>query len=167
MTRAKCSTSWSSDGAARDRQGDCCESYSRSSASHRSASPRISSNHTPSPSARNGFLPSMIRDCGRTIGRKIHTSRFDDERENNSGLKVRWISPTLPLGSRGCPERLLCPTPPAAAPPLQDISGRDVMTFGAAAALQSDPRCGAFRPTAAVNVSMLFRPKHHGERRMF
>jgi hypothetical protein len=84
-TRARCSTSWSSDDAALDRRGDCFESCSRSRASRRPVSPRTSSNRTPSPSAKSGFARSTIRGCRRIIGLKIHISPFDDESENSSG----------------------------------------------------------------------------------
>ena len=55
----------------------------------RIASPRTSSNLTLSPFVRNGCLRPTIRDCARTIGRRIPTSRFRGESENNSASSHR------------------------------------------------------------------------------
>ena len=44
---------------------------------------------SPSPFAKNGCLRFTIRDCGRTIGLKTHTSRCGDESENSSGSNRR------------------------------------------------------------------------------
>ena len=142
--------------AALDRRGDCCESCCRSRALRRSASPRTSSNPIPSPSAKSGFLRSMIRDCGRTIGLKTHTSRFDDERENSSGSS-RLDQPNG--SSRSMPPSRTPSTSNAIsflAPYSRRFGPRRSLSGGRAAS-QPDPGKGEFRPTAAVNV-MVWTP---------
>ena len=152
-TKARCSTSWSSLDAALDRRGDCCESCLRSRVSRQSASPRTSSNPIPSPSGSSGFPRSMIKACGRTIGRKTHTSRFGGENENSSGSN-RLDQPnvscrsTLPSKTPSTSNAIFC----HAASSRIFVPRR--LLSGSRVASQPDRCHGALWPTAPVNVSV-------------
>ena len=118
-------------------------------------SPRTISNPMLSPSTKSGFPFFMIRDCGRTIEPKTHTSRCAAENENSSGSN-----------RRGRPSGSFQSTPPSRTPSTSnaifypDVFSRSFeprrLLSGIRVGLLPDPDHHKTLATAAVNVSMPF-----------
>ena len=108
---------------------------------------------TPSRSERSGLPRSTTRDYGRTIGLKIHTSRYDAENENSSGSSRR-VPPNAFF--RSTPLSTMLFTSNAIfyrAAPSRRFEPRRLPSGGNAAS-QPDLGRGEFQPTDSINVSM-------------
>ena len=111
---------------------------------------------TPSRSERSGLPRSTTRDYGRTIGLKIHTSRYDAENENSSGSSRR-VPPNAFF--RSTPLSTMLFTSNAIfyrAAPSRRFEPRRLPSGGSAAS-QPDLGRGEFQPTDSINVSMPFK----------
>ncbi len=123
----------------------------------RSASPRTSSNPTPSPFVRNGCLRPTMKDCAQTIGPRIPTSRFGGESENNSGSSHRdqpigSCQSTPPPTTPSTFNAIFCPAASSRCfVPRRSLSGIKV-------GLPPDPDHDRILATVPVSVSMPCRP---------
>ena len=106
----------------------------------RSVLPRTSSNPTLLRSAKSDLPLFTIRDCGRTIEPRIHTSRYVDANENNSGS----IHRDPPNGSF------------QSTPPSTTLSTSSAIFYPAAFSRRFEPR----RSLSGIKAGVLPDPDH-------
>jgi hypothetical protein len=136
-----------------DPIGDTKASASVKPSSRRPASPRTSSNHIRSRSAKSALPRFIFRGRGRTIGRKTHTSGFGAKNENSGGSS--WLGPLNASRRSTPPSRKLSTSNATFYLALSSGSFEPRrLQPGDRAASQPDQRHGALPWTAEVNVSM-------------